>query len=143
VIAAAALGAAQAVLSSGVRFTIERQQYGGPVANKQAIQNMVAETRVEVEALRSMIHQAARLAEAGEDFDEYALMTKLFAGRVAKDAANRMLQAHGGYGNMEDYPVARVYRDVRALRIIGGTDEVQKTLIASDLYRQQDFELAL
>ncbi len=138
-IGASALGAAQAVLESGIRFSVERAQFGGPIANKQAIQNFIAETAVEIEALRRMVHFTAWQADTGQEFGHDAAMLKSFAARVATDAADRMVQTHGGYGYMEDYPVARVYRDVRALRILGGTDEIQKASVAREVYRQHDF----
>jgi alkylation response protein AidB-like acyl-CoA dehydrogenase len=142
VIAAAALGAAEAVLVSGIRYSIERKQFGDSVARKQAIQNLIAETSIEIEALRNIIYHTAWLMDSRHDYHQESLMTKTFAGRVAKDATNRMVQVHGGAGYMEDYPIARAYRDVRALRILGGTDEVQKFLVARNLYEQEDLSLA-
>jgi butyryl-CoA dehydrogenase len=129
-LAAVALGCAESALDLGVKFAIERKQFGVAIAQKQAIQNYLADTHVEVESLRQMLYHTAWRADRGQDFTNEASMTKYYGARVAKDAANRMLQVHGGYGFSDEYTISRVYRDVRALRVIGGTDEMQRYLIA-------------
>ena len=136
-LAAVALGAAEASLALGVTFAAERKQFGTQIAHKQAIQNYVAEVAVEIEALRGLVRQAAWLADslgrgdrAPTDFSRAATIAKYHGARTAKEAANKMLQVHGGYGFSDDYAISRYYRDVRALRILGGSDELQKPDIA-------------
>ncbi len=125
-LAAIALGAAEACLALGVTFAAERKQFGIQIAHKQALQNYVADVSVEIEALRGLVRQAAWLADTGQDFARAASMAKYHGARTAKDAANKMLQVHGGYGFSDEYAISRYYRDVRALRVMGGTDELQR-----------------
>lgn len=129
-LAAVALGCAESALDLGVKFAAERKQFGTAIANKQAMQNYIADCRVEIESLRHMLYHAAWLADSGQLFAQAASIAKYLGARVAKDAANKMLQIHGGYGFSDEYTISRVYRDARALRILGGTDEVQRVLIA-------------
>jgi alkylation response protein AidB-like acyl-CoA dehydrogenase len=134
-LAAVALGCAESALDLGVKFAAERKQFGTAIANKQAMQNYIADCRVDIESLRHTLHHAARLAEAGQPFAHAASVAKYLGARVAKDAANKMLQVHGGYGFSDEYTISRVYRDARALRILGGTDEIQRVLIAQDEFK--------
>jgi alkylation response protein AidB-like acyl-CoA dehydrogenase len=133
-LAAAALGAAEGALDLGVKYAIERRQFGGPLAHKQAIQAYVGDCAVEIEALRGLVFQAAWLADTGQDFSRAASQAKLFGARVARDTANKMLQVHGGYGFSDEYPISRIYRDVRALRVLGGTDEIQRLSVARRVF---------
>jgi acyl-CoA dehydrogenase len=134
-LAAVALGCAENALDLGVRFAAERKQFGTAIAHKQAMQNYIADCRVEIESLRNSLYHTAWLADSGQDFAQAAAMTKYLGARVAKDAANKMLQIHGGYGFSDEYTISRVYRDARALRILGGTDEVQRVLIAQEEFK--------
>jgi alkylation response protein AidB-like acyl-CoA dehydrogenase len=129
-LAAIALGAAEACLALGVTFAAERKQFGVAIAHKQAMQNYVAEAAIEIEALRGLVRQAAWLADTGQDFSQAASIAKYHGARTAKDVANKMLQVHGGYGFSDEYAISRYYRDVRALRIMGGTDEMQRQAVA-------------
>jgi acyl-CoA dehydrogenase len=133
-LAAAGLGAAQGALDLGIKFAVERRQFGVPIAQKQAIQNYVADCAVEIEALRHMVRHTAWLADTGQDFGAASSMAKYLAARVAKDAANKMLQVHGGYGFSDEYAISRFHRDVRALRLLGGTDEIQRYAVARSLF---------
>ena len=133
-LAAAALGAAESALALGVKFAIDRRQFGSAIAHKQAIQNYVADCAVDIEALRHMVEHTAWLAEAGRPFGPQASMAKVFGARVAHDTANKMLQVHGGYGFSDEYAISRIYRDARALRLLGGTDEMQRYAVARNIF---------
>jgi alkylation response protein AidB-like acyl-CoA dehydrogenase len=147
-LAAISLGAAEASLALGVTFAAERKQFGTQIANKQAIQNYVADVSTDIEALRGLVRHAAWLAdEAGRgnraptEFGRAASMAKYFGARVAKDAANKMLQVHGGYGFSDEYAISRFYRDVRALRILGGTDEMQRYVVARAAFEEKGIRI--
>lgn len=134
-LAAAGLGAAEGALALGVRFATERQQFGVPIGQKQAIQNYVADCAVEIEALRHLVHYTAWQADQGQDYEASASRAKYLGGRVAGDTANLMLQVHGGYGFSDEYAISRIYRDVRALRLLGGTDEIQRFAVAREVFK--------
>ncbi len=140
-LAAAALGAAEGALALGVKFAIERKQFGGPIAHKQAIQNYVADCAVDVESLRHLVRYTAWLADTGQDYGRHASMAKYLGARVAKDTANKMLQVHGGYGFSDEYAISRIYRDVRALRLLGGTDEIQRYAVARGIFDEQGLKI--
>ena len=140
-LAAAALGAAEGALALGVNFAAERKQFGAPIAQKQAIQNYVADCAVEIEALRHLVHYTAWLADGGQDYGRYASMAKYLGARIAKDTANKMLQVHGGYGFSDEYTISRVYRDVRALRLLGGTDEIQRYAVARGIFDEKGLKI--
>ena len=129
-LAACSLGAAEGALALGKQFAVERKQFGVSIARKQAVSNYFADTRVEIESLRHLVLYAAHKAAAGQEYALDATMAKLLGAQTARNAANRMLQVHGGYGFSDEYPISRVYRDVRALALIGGTDQLQRVLIA-------------
>lgn len=133
-LAACALGAAEGALDLGVRFAVERRQFGVAIAQKQAIQNYIADCTVEIESLRHMVHHAAWLAEKGQPFGREASMAKYLGARIARDTANKMLQVHGGYGFSDEYTISRIYRDTRALRLLGGTDEIQRYVVARGVF---------
>jgi acyl-CoA dehydrogenase len=140
-LSAICLGGAERALAEGVKFSIEHEQFGGPIAHKQTIQNFVADATVEVEALRHLVYHTAWLADEGEPFGHDASIAKLFGSQVAMRAADNMLQVHGGYGYMKDYAIERLYRDCRALEIICGTSQIQQFLIARKVYRDQGIEI--
>jgi len=140
-LAAAGLGVAKAAIDAAAQFATERVQFGVPIAKKQAIQNYVAESFIEVEALRYLVYHAAWLVDQGEDFSADASLVKAFGARVARNVTNRMLQVMGGYGFMEDYPMARKYRDARALGIIGGPTELHHVRVAQRVFAEHDFEI--
>jgi len=140
-LAAAALGAAEGALALGITFAAERKQFGIQIAHKQALQNYIADCSVDIESLRHLVQYAAWLADTGQDYGRYANMAKYLGARVAKDAANKMLQIHGGYGFSDEYAISRIYRDVRALRVMGGTDEVQRFGIAQDVLGDKGIQI--
>ncbi len=140
-LSAICLGGAQAALEVGVRFATEREQFGGPIALKQAIQNFIADTAAEIEALRYLVYHTAWLADQGEPYTQEASIAKLIGSQTAMRAANRMLQVHGGYGYMKEYPIERMYRDFRALEILEGTSEIQRFIIASHILREKGIKI--
>ncbi len=136
-LSAICLGGAQAALEVGVQFSIEREQFGGPIALKQAIQNFIADTAAEVEAVRYLVYHTAWLADQRKPYTKEASIAKLIGSEVAMQAANKMLQIHGGYGYMKEYAIERMYRDFRALRIMQGTSEIQRFVIAREVLKEK------
>jgi alkylation response protein AidB-like acyl-CoA dehydrogenase len=139
--AAIALGGAQHALDLGVKFAIERIQFGSEIARKGAIQAYLADSAMEVETLRSQIYRGASLADHGMLDREAAAIAKLWANRVAYNVGNRMIQTHGGYGYILDYPIGRVFRDCRTIEGIEGGNQSQQTAVARSLLAARGFEL--
>ncbi|MEA3376051.1 MAG: acyl-CoA dehydrogenase family protein [Chloroflexota bacterium] len=138
---AAALGVSDNSVDVGAQFATERVQFDVPIAEKQAIQNFIAESAVETEALRYLVYHGAWQVDQGEDLAFDASVVKAFGARVARSVTDRMVQVMGGYGYMEDYPMARKYRDARALGIIGGPTEVHNVLIAKNVFSAWEVEI--
>jgi alkylation response protein AidB-like acyl-CoA dehydrogenase len=140
-LAAAGLGATEASIDAAAQFAAERVQFGVPIAQKQAIQGYVADAATELEALRYLVYRAAWLIDQGQGAAFDFSVVKAHGARVACSVTNRMLQVLGGYGYMEDYPLARRYRDVRALSIMGGPTELHQVRIAQQVFAEQDVEV--
>ncbi len=132
-IAAFSVGIAQASLEASIRYAGEREQFGHPLANFQAIQFKVAEMATQVDAARLLTWRAAARADAGHRVTTEASMAKLFAGEAAVQIALEAVQIHGGYGYLKDYPVERYLRDAKLGTIGEGTSEVQRMVIARQL----------
>jgi len=133
-ISAAAVGLSRRVVELGVKFASERVQFGAPIGTKQAIQGYLADCATEVAAAEGLVRRAAWLADQGQPFTQEASMAKLFASRMAGNVTNKVLQVHGGYGYIMDYPIQRYYRDARALEIVEGTTQIQQIVIAGGLF---------
>ena len=133
-ISAAAVGLSRRVVELGVKFASERVQFGAPIGAKQAIQGYLADCATEVAAAEGLVRRAAWLADQGQPFTQEASMAKLFASRMAGNVTNKVLQVHGGYGYIMDYPIQRYYRDARALEIVEGTTQIQQIVIAGGLF---------
>ena len=134
-IAALSVGLAQACLDAALTYAKERRSFGEPLSKHQAIQFKLADMAMEAEVARTIVYRAAVAygREGSETTDEVrmlAAMSKLYASEASKRAADNAVQIHGGYGFMEDYPVARYWRDVKVNEIGEGTSEVQRMLIA-------------
>jgi len=134
-IAALSVGVAQACLDAALAYAKERRSFGEPISKHQAIQFKLADMAMETEVARTIVYRAAVAygREGAETTDEVrmlAAMSKLYASEASKRAADNAVQIHGGYGFMEDYPVARYWRDVKVNEIGEGTSEVQRMLIA-------------
>ena len=113
-----------------------RVTFGQPLADRQAIQWMIADSAVEIEATKWITLRAAWLADRGQDNRHQAAMAKLYGANMANRVVDRMLQIHGGMGMVRSYPVERFYRDVRSYRIGEGTSEIQRMIIARDIAGQ-------
>jgi butyryl-CoA dehydrogenase len=134
-IAALSVGLAQACLDAALSYAKERRSFGVPISKHQAIQFKLADMAMETELARTMVYRAAAAygregAETSDAVRMLAAMSKLYASEASKRAADQAVQIHGGYGFMEDYPVARYWRDVKVNEIGEGTSEVQRMLIA-------------
>ncbi|MGG1944520.1 acyl-CoA dehydrogenase family protein [Trinickia sp. NRRL B-1857] len=134
-IAAICVGAAERMLDDALRYALERQQFGKPIAEFQLIQAMLADSRAEIYAARSMVLDAARRRDENEDVATLASCCKLFASEMCGRVADRAVQIHGGAGYVSEYAVERFYRDVRLFRIYEGTTQVQQLVIARDMMR--------
>jgi short/branched chain acyl-CoA dehydrogenase len=132
-VAAMGVGLAQGALDQALAYAKERRAFGRPISKFQAIQCKLADMATEIEAARLLTYKAARLKDAGRDFTLTAAQAKLKTGRLAVRCAEEAVQIHGGYGFIEEYPVARFYRDAKILTIGEGTDEVQQMVIARAL----------
>jgi butyryl-CoA dehydrogenase len=135
-IASQALGIAKAALEEAVAFAKERQAFGGPIANLQAIQFKIADMATRLDAARLLTLQAAYLKDAGKPFSQQSAMCKVFAAEAASFVANHNLQIHGGYGYTTEYAAERHFRDARITEIYEGTSEIQRVVIASNLLRK-------
>ncbi len=136
VIGAQAVGIAQAALDASIRYAKQRQQFGQPIADFQAIQWMLVDMATATDAARLLTYRAACLEDAGLPFLKQAAMAKLFASEVAMATTTKAIQIHGGYGYIKDYPVERYFRDAKITEIYEGTSEVQRLTIARSLLRE-------
>ena len=134
-IAAVCVGAAERMLADSLAYAMQRQQFGQPIADFQLVQAMLADSKAEIYAARSMVIDAARRRDQGEDISTEASCCKLFASEMCGRVADRAVQIHGGAGYIADYAVERFYRDVRLFRIYEGTTQIQQLLIARNMIR--------
>ncbi len=132
---ARAIGACERLVEMGVEHAKTRITFGEPIANRQAIQWMIADSAVEIEALRWLVLHAAWQVDKGLDSRQAQSMAKLYGGVKANEIVDRMLQVHGGMGYTRELPVERWYRELRLLRIYEGTDEIQRRTIARNLIK--------
>ncbi|MFI7247456.1 acyl-CoA dehydrogenase family protein [Micromonospora chalcea] len=132
-IAALAVGLAQGCVDESIKYAKERQAFGQPIGSYQAIQFKIADMEMKAHTARLAYYDAAARMLAGEPFKRQAAIAKLHASTVAVDNAREATQIHGGYGFMNEYPVARFWRDSKILEIGEGTSEVQRMIIARDL----------
>ena len=132
-IAALALGIAQGALDAIIKYSKERKQFGKSLSEFQATQFKISEIATEIEAARLLIFKAASMKEKGQDINMQASMAKLFASEVATRATNEAVQVYGGYGFTKDFPVEKLYRDVKLTTIGEGTSEVQRMIIAKNI----------
>jgi len=135
-IGALSIGLAQAAYEAAIRYAQEREAFGKPIAQFQAIQWMLADAEVEIEASRLLVHKAAWLKDQGKDFSKAAAIAKLKASEVAEKVAFNAIQIHGSYGYSAEFPVERIYRDQRLMTIGEGTSEIQRLVIARKVLQQ-------
>lgn len=132
-IAAQAVGMAKAAFEAARDYARERSAFGKPIVEHQAVGFRLADMATRIEAARQLVFHAASLREAGLPCLSEASMAKLFASEMAERVCSDAIQIHGGYGYMADYPVERIYRDVRICQIYEGTSDVQRMVIARNL----------
>jgi butyryl-CoA dehydrogenase len=128
-IAAQSIGMARSALAHALRYAQERESFGQPIFNHQAVGFRLADMATQIEAARALTHHAAALRDAGRPCLKEAAMAKLFASEMAEKVCSDAIQVHGGYGYVNDFPVERIYRDVRVCQIYEGTSDVQKIII--------------
>ena len=135
-IGALALGLAQGAYEKSVEYAKVRQQFGKPIATFQAVQFMLADMAMRIEAARLLVYHAAMRKDAGLDFVKEAAMAKLFASEAANWVTDKAIQIHGGMGYCRDVPVERMHRDAKLMEIGEGTSEIQRLVIAREILKR-------
>jgi alkylation response protein AidB-like acyl-CoA dehydrogenase len=132
-IAAQSVGMARAAFAAALAYARERETFGQPIVRHQAVAFQLADMATRIDAARLLVQRAAALRDAGEPCLKEASMAKLFASEMAEAVCSAAIQVHGGYGVLNDFPVERIYRDVRVCQIYEGTSEVQRLVISRAL----------
>jgi butyryl-CoA dehydrogenase len=132
-IAAQSVGMARAAFEAAVRYAQERESFGKPIIEHQAVNFRLADMATQIEVARQMVHHAACLRDAGRPCLKEASMAKLFASEMAEKVCSDAIQIHGGYGYVNDFPVERIYRDVRVCQIYEGASDIQRLVIGRNL----------
>src|SRR3954467_10255198 len=133
-IAAQSVGIAEAALRAAAAYAAERKQFGKPIKEFQAIQFKLADMATRVSASRALLHAAATAKDRGEHITQFSSMAKLLASETAMFVTTQAIQIFGGYGYVKDYPVERLFRDAKVTEIYEGTSEIQRIVIARELY---------
>jgi alkylation response protein AidB-like acyl-CoA dehydrogenase len=133
-VAAQAVGIARAALEHSVRYAAERRQFGHPIKEFEAIQFKLANMATRITAARALLYSAASAKDRGEPITQFSSMSKLFASETAMWVTTEAIQIFGGYGYMKEYPVERLFRDAKVTEIYEGTSEIQRIVIARQLY---------
>lgn len=136
VLSAMSVGLSDLLLKMSADYAKQRVQFGKPIASKQAIQWMLADSATEIYAARNMLYNAAWKADEGENVIKETSMVKLFCTELVNRVADRAVQVHGGMGYMREFPVERIFREVRVLRIVEGTSEIQRFIISRFLLNE-------
>jgi alkylation response protein AidB-like acyl-CoA dehydrogenase len=134
-VGAEAVGISRAAFEAALQYAKERQQFGEPIANFQAIQWMLSDMATQIDAARLLTYRAAYLCDHGRSFVKEAAMAKVFASEVSAFVTAKALQIHGGYGYTRDYPLERYFRDAKITEIYEGTSEIMRLTIARSLLR--------
>ncbi|QMU76254.1 acyl-CoA dehydrogenase [Streptacidiphilus sp. PB12-B1b] len=132
-VAAGCVGIIQASLDAAVAYSVQREQFGRPIASHQLVQEMIADIKVELDAARLLVWRVADLIERGQPFATESSVAKLYASEAAVKASNTALQVFGGYGFIDEYPVGKYVRDARVMTLYEGTSQIQKLLIGRAL----------
>lgn len=135
-IGALSIGLARAAFEEAVKYATQRRAFGKPISEHQAIQWMIADAALEIEAARLLVYRAAWLKDQGRDFSKAAAMGKLKASEVAEKVCHNAIQIHGSYGYSREFPVERMYRDQRLMTIGEGTSEIQRLVISRHVLRE-------
>ncbi len=134
-IGALSLGLGRGAIEESVKYAKDRQAFGSPIGDFQAIRWMIADMQTEMDAAKLLVYRSAALADAGKPYTREASMGKLFASEAATRACNKAVQIHGGYGYTREFPVERYLRDAKLCEIGEGTSEIQRSIIARDLLK--------
>ncbi|MBI2234569.1 MAG: acyl-CoA dehydrogenase family protein [Micavibrio aeruginosavorus] len=134
-IAAQSIGMARAAYEAALHYAGERKTFGKTLMDHQAIAFKLADMATQIEVARQMLHHTARLRDAGEMCKKEACMAKLFASEMAERVIRDAIQIHGGYGYLKDFPLERIYRDVRVSTIYEGTSDIQRMVIAREIVK--------
>jgi alkylation response protein AidB-like acyl-CoA dehydrogenase len=137
-IGALAVGLGRGAVEEAVAYAKQRKQFGKSIGQFQAIQNMLADAHLRIEAARLLVLRAATLADLGRPHTRESSMAKLFASEAATSACNAAIQVHGGYGYTREYPVERYLRDAKLCEIGEGTSEIQRLIIAREILKTVD-----
>ena len=140
-IAARAVGVAQAALEASLRYSQQRNTFGSPISQHQAIQLKLADMATKIQAARLMTYDAATKKDSGERVDLESGMAKLFASEICQEVTMEAMRIHGGYGYIKDFPVERYYRDAPLMIIGEGTNEILRLVIARQLLRRPEYQL--
>ena len=122
-------------IEESVKYSKERTAFGQPIGEFQALRWMMADMQTELDAAQLLVWRAAALADAGRPYSREASMAKLFASEAATRACNKAVQIHGGYGYTREFPVERYLRDAKLCEIGEGTSEIQRSIIARELFK--------
>ena len=134
-IGALAVGLGRGALEESLRYARERTAFGQPIAEFQGLRWMFSDMKTEIDAARLLVHRAAWMADAGQPYTQAASQAKLFASEAAMRACNKAVQIHGGYGYTREFPVERYLRDAKLCEIGEGTSEIQRSIIARELFK--------
>jgi len=134
-IGALGLGIAQGAYDEALRYSQEREAFGGKLSELQAVQFKLADMALQIEAARHLVYHAARLKDADLPYSKEAAMAKLHASEVAMRVSYDAIQVHGGYGYSREYPVERMWRDAKLCTIGEGTSEIQRMIIARNVLK--------
>lgn len=130
-----ALGIAERALEEGISYSKQREQFGRPLSQMQSVQNMIADSAMQVEAARLLVMKAAWMYDKGMPIIKEASYAKLFASEAARDVTNKMLQVHGGRGMMQEYLIEKLWRDAKLTEIGEGASEIQRLVISKALLK--------
>jgi alkylation response protein AidB-like acyl-CoA dehydrogenase len=139
-VAAQAVGMARAAYDAALTYAKQRHTFGKPIIEHQAIAFRLADMATSLQAAELMVLHAARLRDEGRPCLKEASMAKLFASEMAEKVCSAAIQIHGGYGYLNDFPVERIYRDVRVTTIYEGTSDIQRLVIGRQLANEAQFE---
>jgi alkylation response protein AidB-like acyl-CoA dehydrogenase len=140
---ASSLGAAKEAYDLAIKYSIERQQFGRPIADFQAIQHKLADMRTKIYAMEQMVYHCAQLVDAGKPATLESAMVKLFCTEAASFVIDEAIQIHGGMGFSRELPLERMYRDARVTRIFEGTNEIQKYVIAGEELKKHGHKIKM
>ena len=140
---ASSLGAAKEAYDLAIKYSIERQQFGRPIADFQAIQHKLADMRTKIYAMEQMVYHCAQLVDAGKPATLESAMVKLFCTEAASFVIDEAIQIHGGMGFSRELPLERMYRDARVTRIFDGTNEIQKYVIAGEELKKHGHKIKM